>query len=70
MIDPIVRWCEQQLAFCQRRLEKLQSGKLRMGEIVDEQMVDTTPEEIETTKSMIAELEALLGQHSNNAGTR
>jgi hypothetical protein len=60
MADPIVRWCEQQRTYYARRLDKLQSGKLRQGEIVDGQMIDITQEEIEHAKARIGELDALL----------
>jgi len=57
----IAAWKERR-AMLRRQLEMLESGKMRSGtNVIDA----TTKEDIARTQSWIAELDALIAEHSN-----
>jgi hypothetical protein len=60
--DPLVVWCQQELEYYRGLLEKYETGKRWIGEIVDGAKVDQTAKAIEDLKARIAQLDALLNQ--------
>jgi len=63
--ERLVVWCKIQQESMVRQVELMESGKLKTGEIFHGQMVDKTAYWIEEYKRRLADIEEILGRHSD-----
>ena len=63
-MNALVSWCRAERETMLRRIHSLESGRLRIGEMQNGGLVDQSDEWLQTLRTRVAELDALLSQHA------